>query len=119
MAEEPCCTQNHQENRRAKIRDRIAVFLSIPWCCVVSLAIAGITTTGSLLGFFFDELMHDVVPLLVVFHLYGIYRYAHHQERTRGRTIFLVLTPLLFFVSVGFHFTELHDHVLGYEHEHH
>ncbi len=94
----------------------IAVFLSIPWCCVVSLGIAFFTTTGSLLGFFFDEMMHDVIPFLVTFHIYGIVRYARHKEKTRGRTMFLVITTLLFIVSVGFHFTELHDHIIGHEH---
>ncbi len=92
--------------------------LSIPWCCVVSLSIALFTTTGSLIGFFFDELMHDVIPFLVVFHIYGIFRYFRHPEKTRGRTLFLVVTTLLFFVSVGFHFTDLHDDILGYDHDH-
>lgn len=78
----------------------------------MSLAIAGLTTTGSLLGFFFDELMHDVIPFLVAFHIYGIIRYAKHSDKTRGRTVFLITTTLLFFVSVGFHFTELHDHII-------
>lgn len=104
-------TRNYIQ-KLAKVDRATSIIFSIPWCCIVSLGIAFFTTTGSLLGFFFDELMHDAIYFLVVFHIYGIIRYLRDKEKTYGRTVFLVSTTLLFFVSVGFHFTELHDEIL-------
>lgn len=103
-----CCTPS------TKSRNIISVLLSIPWCCVISLGIAFFTTTGSLLGFIFDDLMHKVIPFLVLFHIYGITSYARHKEKTRGRTLFLIFTTILFVVSIGFHFTDLHDKIIGH-----
>lgn len=113
MEQTTCCSKKDAQ-KKGVIRRGVLVFFSIPWCCVVSLAIAFFTTTGSLLGFFFDNLMHDVIPFLVLFHVYGIVTYVKHREKTQGRTLFLAFTTILFFLSVGFHFTELHDHILGH-----
>ncbi len=97
-----------------KLRKILTALLSIPWCCVVTVGIATLTTTGSLTGFFFDEVIHSVIPFLIIFHVYGIYRYLRHERKSRWQSVFLLFTTLLFLVSVGFHFTDLHDHLIGH-----
>lgn len=91
-------------------------FLSIPWCCVVSLVLTGIATSGSIVGVVFDEAFHEWMPLiltvLVPMHIFGIYRYLQHPKKTRGQTVFLLTTTILFVLSIGFHFTEIHDHLI-------
>jgi len=92
---------------------------SIPWCCVLSLSLAAFSAGGGALGVLFDQQFHQwlpvVVPVLSTSHGYGIYRYAKHPHKTRGRTVFLAATTVLFLASVSFHFTDLHDWWMGYE----
>lgn len=110
--------RSYERPKEMSARRMLAGLLSIPWCCVGTFLIATTTITGSIAGLFFDDLMHKIIPFLVAFHLFGIVRYMRHNHKTQGQTLFLVFTTLFFVVSVGFHFTDFHDHLLGEYHDH-
>ncbi len=91
--------------------------LAFPWCCFISGILALTTTTGSMIGLFFDELLHFALPFLVLIHCFSIWRYWKKGCRSIGQTRFLIFTTLLFVVSIGFHFTDFHDELFEHAHE--
>lgn len=101
---------------------RVLFILAIPWCCVLSVTLTLLATSGSMIGIVFDEAFHEWMPVvlavLVPTHIYGIYRYAKYSCKSRGRTLFLIFTTLLFILSIGFHFTDIHDQIIGHDHHH-
>lgn len=90
--------------------------MSIPWCCVISISFALISTSGSLLGVIFDGWFHKWMPIIVVLlvpvHLYGVCSYATHRHKNRSQTLFFLATSTLFVLSIWFHFTGVHDYLI-------
>ncbi len=96
--------------------------LAVPWCCVLTLITSASALGGGMLGLMFDAWFHEVmivlIPLLALIHLYGIAQYFRHGHRTTAHTVLILMSTLIFVLSIGFHATDLHDELLGISHAH-
>lgn len=90
-------------------------FISIPWCCVVSIFIIGLSLFSSVIPLsgvkVFDEFFHHYLILpTVLLHLFGIYWYiTRDHHKTAKKNLLYVGLSMLFVLSMLFHFSGLHE----------
>ena len=92
--------------------------LTVPWCCVISIG-SIFVATSSTIGIWVDEIFHKILPLLLFGHAVSILVYFRSNHQTRLKTVFMILTTLLFMASVAFHGTSLHDEIIHSNHDSH
>ncbi len=117
-----CCT--HCKKSKKKHSGLLQLLTAIPWCCIISTplvvlsaftAVVPIAAVATFDGFFHQYLL---VPAVII-HLIGLVWYFGFDKHKSSRlTKFYIGSSVLFVLSMGFHFTPLHDHLYGV-HEHH
>lgn len=95
------------------------IFLSVPWCCVLTMGLA-LSSVGGMPAFIVpavDRVTHLLIPVSGVVHLFvGVHLYRNrecHEHQKREKILFWVSIFLLC-VATLFHFTPWHDHLLGH-----